>query len=66
MGCGGSGRIFHSVHSKEMQSYEEMVDHARMQAMAEGFATPGGRILVVAGIPFGKSGTTNNLRVVDI
>ena len=56
----------HSVHSKDMQSYEEMVDHARMRATAEGFATPGGRILIVAGIPFGKSGTTNNLRVVDI
>jgi pyruvate kinase len=43
-----------------------MVDHARIKAVAEGFAEQGGRILVVAGIPFGKSGTTNNLRVVDI
>jgi pyruvate kinase len=55
-----------SVCSKVMGSYEEMVDHARVQAVAESFAERGGRILVVAGIPFGQSGTTNNLRVVDI
>src|SRR5215218_2825197 len=46
----------HSVRSPVMQSYEEMVDHARLKAVAEGFAEQGGRILVVAGIPFGKSG----------
>ena len=56
----------HSVRSKDMESYEEMVGHARIQAVAEGFAEQGGRILVVAGIPFGKSGTANNLRVVEI
>lgn len=56
----------HSVCSKVMGSYEEMVEHARAQAVAEGFAERGGRIVVVAGIPFGQSGTTNNLRVVDI
>ena len=56
----------HSVRSPVMQSYEAMVDHARVKAVAEDFAVPGGRILVVAGIPFGQSGTTNNLRVVDI
>ena len=56
----------HSVRSPVMQSYEAMVDHARVKAVAEDFAVPGGRILVVAGIPFGQSGTTNNLRVVYI
>ena len=56
----------HSVRSPVMQSYEEMVDHARLAAVGEGFAQRGGRILVVAGIPFGQSGTTNNLRVVDV
>jgi pyruvate kinase len=56
----------HSVRSPVMQSYEEMVNHARLKSVAEDFAVPGGRILVVAGIPFGQSGTTNNLRVVDI
>jgi pyruvate kinase len=55
----------HSITSPVMHSYEEMVEHARLKAVAEGFAEEGGRILVVAGIPFGKSGTTNNLRVVD-
>ena len=56
----------HSVRSKVMEGYEEMVEHARVQAVAEGFAERGGRVLIVAGIPFGKSGTTNNLRVVEI
>ena len=33
---------------------------------AEDFAKPGDRVLVVAGIPFGQSGSTNNLRVIRI
>ena len=31
-----------------------------------GFAQPGQRIVVTAGIPFGKSGTTNMLRIIDV
>ena len=56
----------HSVLSKDVNSYEEMVDRATRTALAEEFAKPAEPIVVVAGIPFGEAGTTNNLRVVQI
>jgi pyruvate kinase len=56
----------HSVLSKDVNSYEEMVDRATRTALAEEFAKPAEAIVVVAGIPFGEAGTTNNLRVVQI
>jgi pyruvate kinase len=56
----------HSVLSQDIQTYEEMVDRAVAQALAEGFAHPADLIVVVAGIPFGQAGTTNNLRIVQV
>jgi pyruvate kinase len=56
----------HSVLSEDVQSYEEMVEHATELAIAEGFARAGDHLVVVAGIPFGKAGTTNNLRIVSV
>jgi len=56
----------HSVLSEDIHSYEEMVDRAAEAALAEAFAKPAESIVVVAGIPFGEAGTTNNLRVVQI
>ncbi len=53
----------HSVVSPEITTYDEMVDHAKAHALEEGFAKPGERIVVIAGIPFGRQGTTNNIRV---
>jgi pyruvate kinase len=56
----------HSVHSEDIHSYEEMVNVAAATVAQEGFAKPGDLVVVVAGIPFGQSGSTNNLRVVRI
>jgi pyruvate kinase len=56
----------HSVLSKDVNSYEEMVDRATNTALAEEFAKKADAIVVVAGVPFGEAGTTNNLRVVQI
>ena len=56
----------HSVLSEIVHSYEEMVDRAAATALAEDFARPADQIVVVAGIPFGQAGTTNNLRVVQL
>jgi pyruvate kinase len=56
----------HSVRSENVHSYEDMVALATDQATAEGFASSGNHIVVVSGIPFGQSGTTNNLRVVEV
>src|SRR5882757_5308229 len=56
----------HSVLSKDVNNYEEMVDRATRTALDEEFAKPAEPIVVVAGVPFGEAGTTNNLRVVQI
>jgi pyruvate kinase len=56
----------HTVQSDDVQTYEQMVEHARELALREEFAKPGERIVVVAGVPFGQAGTTNNLRVVTV
>ncbi|MGH6780309.1 MAG: pyruvate kinase, partial [Bradyrhizobium sp.] len=56
----------HSVLSEDIHSYEEMVDRATQTALSEGFAQATDSIVVVAGVPFGETGSTNNLRVVQI
>jgi len=56
----------HSLRAEDVASYEDMVQRAVDCALAEEFARPSELIVVVAGIPFGKAGTTNNLRVVQI
>jgi pyruvate kinase len=56
----------HSAVSGHVQSYEEMVRVASELAKGEQFAGPGDTLVVVAGIPFGQAGTTNNLRVVSV
>jgi pyruvate kinase len=56
----------HSVFSADVGNYEDMVQRATDTAAREGFASTKDHIVVVAGIPFGKAGTTNNLRIVRI
>jgi len=56
----------HSVLSKDIQSYEQMVTHATALATSEGFASARDLLVVIAGIPFAQAGTTNNLRVVTV
>ncbi|MGY3489577.1 pyruvate kinase [Bradyrhizobium sp. USDA 4011] len=56
----------HSVLSDDVQSYEEMVERATALAHAEQFASSRDLLVVVAGIPFGQAGSTNNLRVVSL
>jgi pyruvate kinase len=56
----------HSVRSEDVRSYEEMVEKAEVHARAESFAQAPEAIVVVAGVPFGMAGTTNNLRVVQM
>jgi pyruvate kinase len=56
----------HSMRSEDVHSYEDMVTRATAHATAEGFAHSGDHIVVVAGVPFAQSGTTNNLRVVEV
>jgi pyruvate kinase len=56
----------HSILAQDVHSYEEMVTRAVETVMSEEFARPADQIVVVAGIPFGQAGTTNNLRVVQV
>jgi len=56
----------HSVLSDDIHSYEEMVRVSESAAFVEKFAALGDNIIVVAGIPFAKAGTTNNLRVIRL
>jgi len=56
----------HSVKSEEIGSFREMVERASGHAINEGYAKQGDYIVVIAGVPFGQAGTTNNIRVVSV
>jgi pyruvate kinase len=56
----------HSVFSKDVTSYEEMIARASETAAGEGIAPDGTQLIIVGGIPFGEAGTTNNLRIAKI
>ena len=56
----------HSVLSEDIDRVEEMVDKACRTALAEGLASAGDRLVVMAGMPFGVSGTTNLLRLARV
>ncbi|NEX61966.1 pyruvate kinase [Noviherbaspirillum galbum] len=54
----------HSVCTEDARSVEEMVGQAEEVALREGFRQAGKPLVVVAGTPFGVSGSTNLLRVI--
>ncbi|MFL9823998.1 pyruvate kinase [Rhodoplanes sp. SY1] len=56
----------HGTLAGDVGSYEEMVERGMAVAAGEGFAQPFDFVVIVAGVPFGRAGTTNNLRVVQI
>ena len=47
-----------------MQNVTDMVTQAKQLAAQESFAKDAEHLVVVAGVPFGSSGHTNNIRVV--
>jgi pyruvate kinase len=56
----------HASLTGEVHSMTEAVANAVKMARLEGFAKKGDEIVVVAGVPFGRAGTTNALRVARI
>ncbi len=56
----------HCTVTGEVHSFSEMVAVAQDKAREQGFAKTGERIVITAGVPFGRSGTTNILRVAKI
>jgi pyruvate kinase len=53
----------HCVVTEDARDVDDMVDRACRIAFKEGFAKPGQRVIVVAGVPFGTPGATNMLRI---
>ena len=56
----------HSVLIEDVDHVEEMVEQACRTAVTEGFANTGDRLVIMAGMPFGISGTTNLLRIARV
>ncbi len=56
----------HAVHVEGFDRLSEIVDYACEVTTREGFAKPGDTITITCGMPFGISGGTNLLRVVQI
>ena len=53
----------HCVLTADAQDLDDMVARACRIAFSEGFAQPGQRIIITAGVPLGTPGATNMLRV---
>jgi pyruvate kinase len=53
----------HCVLTEDARDETDMVDRACRIAYQEGFARPGQRIIITAGVPFGTPGATNMLRI---
>jgi pyruvate kinase len=53
----------HTVQTKEISNFTDMVQKACRIAHSQGFAQVGDRLVVTAGVPFGTPGSTNTLRI---
>jgi len=56
----------HSVQVPDIADVDTMADLACKTALHEGFAKPGDQIVIAAGVPFGRAGTTNMLRLATV
>ena len=56
----------HSVATKDIGSFEEMIGKGKRMALRHGFAQGGAKLIVLAGVPFGTPGATNLLHVVAV
>jgi pyruvate kinase len=56
----------HTTVSPDVSNVDEMVAAAGRIALAEGFAEAGDQVVIAAGMPFAKSGTTNLLRIAEV
>jgi pyruvate kinase len=53
----------HAVVGPDPQDVSDMAERGASVALNEGFAKPGQRIIMVAGVPFGTPGATNMIRI---
>jgi pyruvate kinase len=56
----------HAIVTEDARDERDMAERACRHAAAEGFAEVGERIIIVAGVPFGTPGATNNMRIAYI
>ena len=56
----------HAAHTRDVQSFEEMVAKSKRMALRAGLAKAGDRVIVMAGVPFRTPGSTNVLHIVRI
>jgi pyruvate kinase len=56
----------HAVHTRDVSSFEEMVEKAKRMALRHKHARGGERVVIMAGIPFKTAGSTNVLHVVRL
>src|SRR5271170_1072243 len=56
----------HPVVTDDARDERDMAERACRHAYIEGFAGEGERIIIVAGVPFGTPGATNNLRIATV
>jgi len=56
----------HAVHTRDVESFEEMVAKAKRMVLRAGLAKAGDRVIVMAGVPFRTPGSTNVLHIVRI
>ena len=56
----------HCVVSQDARDLDDVVNIACRVTFVEGFGTPGDRVIISAGVPFGTPGATNMLRIAYI
>jgi pyruvate kinase len=56
----------HAVATRDVGNFEEMVGKARRMALRHQIAGPEDRLIIMAGVPFGVSGSTNVIHVVRL
>ncbi|MEO0412601.1 MAG: pyruvate kinase [Pseudomonadota bacterium] len=53
----------HSIATRDVENFEEMLGKAKRMALRTGLVKGGDRIVVTAGVPFGTPGSTNVLHI---
>ena len=56
----------YAVHTRDVDSFEEMVAKAKRMALRHKIAQGGDRLVIMAGVPFGTAGSTNVIHVVRL
>jgi pyruvate kinase len=55
-----------AVHTRDVESFEEMVAKGKRMALRHQMAAGGDRLVLMAGVPFGISGSTNVIHIVRL